>query len=1046
MTAITRAWLPCATGLLVATIAAAQPGASTSSAASAATVREFKHVFRTYPFSDPDPNPAFGRIYPYFRYDGYTNQAEDREWTVVELENAWLKVWVLPEIGGKVWTAIEKSTGKPFIYENHVVKFRDIAMRGPWTSGGIEANYGILGHTPNCATPVDYVTRATPDGTASVVIGALDLLTRTSWRLEIALPANAAYFTTRSLWQNASSLEQPYYTWMNAGIKAAGNLEFVYPGTHYLGHNGDAGAWPIHPANGKNLAFYEQNDFGPYKSYHVFGEYTDFFGAYWHDDDFGMGRYARRSDKVGKKIWIWGLSPQGMIWEKLLTDSDGQYVEVQSGRLFNQTAPLSSETPFKHRGFTPGATDTWTEYWFPVKGTKGIVQANDVGALNVRAGAGRLDLAFSPLVRIDADLEVYDGDTRIHTTTLALAPLQTWTATVPVNVDPKRLRVRIGERFSWSGNREEARLSRPVEAPSDFNRQSTYGRHLAGRELIRQRQYREAEIAIDDALRSDPNFVPALADKALLRYRAADDEAAFVAARRALSVDTYDPAANYYYGLAAARLGRRADARDGFDVAAQSVEYRSAALIELSRLAVRARDLAEAGAYVRQAMNANGLDLEARQLDAVVSRLRGDAAAARSAIDGLLAIDPLNHVARFERYLADRTASQRLAFTSGLRGEMPHETCLEIAIWYQGAGLDDEARAVLELSPARAEVIYWRAYLDRARNPAWASTLAVAAEAASPRLVFPFRRESVPVFEWAVSRGRGWKPRYYLALLMRALGNDARAATLLAEAGNDPDFAPFYVLRALIASSSDRGLADLQRAAALDPADWRIVRRLTERAIADGRIDDAVSLASTYHQAHPGHYIIGMLRARTLLLAGRPADALELLKRIEVLPYEGSTDGRVLHREASLTLAVAALGDGHVDEAERFIATARVWPVNLGAGKPYDADVDERLEDWLLAEVLDARGARNEAAAARTRLVASNGARGGVGGLVTALALRALNRGAEADQVASVVTASEGAFANWAVQVLRGERPAAPAGINDDGVRVLAAYFARASR
>ena len=91
--------------------------------------------------------------------------------------------------------------------------------------------------------------------------------------------------------------------------------------------------WPIHPENGRNLSFYEQNDFGPYKSYHVLGRHSDFFGAYWHDDDFGMGRYSTRDDKLGKKIWIWGLSRQGMIWEKLLTDTDGQYVEVQSGRL-----------------------------------------------------------------------------------------------------------------------------------------------------------------------------------------------------------------------------------------------------------------------------------------------------------------------------------------------------------------------------------------------------------------------------------------------------------------------------------------------------------------------------------------------------------------------------------------------------------------------------------------------------------------------------------------------------------------------------------------
>ncbi len=199
---------------------------------------------------------------------------------------------------------------------------------------------------------------------------------------------------------------------MNTGIKAAGNLELIYPGTHYLGHGGEVFPWPINPVNGKNLAFYEQNDFGPYKSYHVFGRYSDFFGAYWHDDDFGMGRYSTRDDKLGKKAWIWGLSRQGMIWEKLLTDTDGQYVEVQSGRLFNQAAEESTFTPFKHRGFEPYSTDTWTEYWFPVKGTRGFVKANDHGALNVvlpgtvRPGVGKgaapvtakaLEIRFSPL-------------------------------------------------------------------------------------------------------------------------------------------------------------------------------------------------------------------------------------------------------------------------------------------------------------------------------------------------------------------------------------------------------------------------------------------------------------------------------------------------------------------------------------------------------------------------------------------------------------------------------------------------------------------------
>ncbi len=507
-----------------------------SAAGGKATVREYRKVFRTYPFSDPNPIPQMGRIYPYFRFDGYTDIPVDREWTVVELENDYLRIQILPEIGGKIWSAVEKSTGRSFIYDNHVVKFRDIAMRGPWTSGGIEPNYGIIGHTPNCATPVDYTTRVEADGSASVVIGVLDLLTRTSWSLEVTLPADRAYFTTRSFWYNASGLEQPYYTWMNAGIKAAGHLELVYPGTTALGHAGEVAPWPVNPANGHDVAFYEQNDFGSYKSYHVVGRETDFFGAFWHDDDFGMGHYARRDDKLGKKAWIWGLSRQGMIWEKLLTDTDGQYVEVQSGRLFNQSAEGSTFTPFKHRGFAPAAADTWTEYWFPVKGTGGFVTADEHGALNVvmpetarpgaapgapTAKAAPLVIRFSPLEPVNNTLEVLDGDRVVFSAPLVLKPMQTWSKSVDVHVRAERLRVRIGEWFDYRPVAGDE-LSRPFESPKDFDWTSVQGLHLAGKEWMRQRDYTQAQASLEACLKKDPNYLPALSDLAILRYRAMD--------------------------------------------------------------------------------------------------------------------------------------------------------------------------------------------------------------------------------------------------------------------------------------------------------------------------------------------------------------------------------------------------------------------------------------------------------------------------------------------------------------------------------------------
>jgi tetratricopeptide (TPR) repeat protein len=1007
-----------------------------------ATVREYRTAFRTYPFSDPDPIPRAGRIYPYFRFDGFTDQPVEKEWTVVELENPWIRVTVLPEIGGKIWSAVEKSTGKGFLYGNHVVKFRDVAMRGPWTSGGIEANYGIIGHTPNCATPVDYVTRQNPDGSASVIIGVLDLLTRTPWRLEIKVPPDKAYFTTTSLWHNATPLEQPYYTWMNAGIKAAGNLEFVYPGTHYIGHGGEASSWPVDD-EGRNLAFYEKNDFGPAKSYHVLGREADFFAGYWHDEDFGMGRYSLRDEKIGKKIWIWGLSRQGMIWEKLLSDTDGQYVEVQSGRSFNQAAESSSETPFKHRGFLPYGTDTWTEYWFPVKGTKGLVAASPLGGLNVKPREGGLDVFFSPLETVNDTLEVLDGDRVVFSKPVSAKPLETWTVVAPVTVPVERLRVRIGgDRLEWKGDPKAGALSRPMESPADFDWDSVYGLWLKGKELIRQRSYGPAREALEACLGKDPHYAPALSDLADLHYRAMDYQGAFELASKALAIDTYDPFANYHYGLAAEKLGRADDAKDGLELAAQSVELRGAAWTGLARLEVRSGDLARAAIDAERSLDVNQRNVEARQLLALVYRMQKREDGARAALDALLALDPLNAFGRFEKALADGGDAAAHAFASGVRNEMPEQTFLELAAWYEGLGRRTEAARVLELAPQVAEVLYWRA---RLADDAEAAALLQKADAATPALAFPFRPESAEVLKWAASRSASWRPRYYLALVHWDAGNLDEARRLFDECGDRPDYAPFYAGRALAFedASRERSMADLDRAARLDPGQWRYGRMLAERQLRHGEKAAALETARRYSAQFPANYILGMLHVKTLLANGRYRESTDRLARLNVIPYEGSIEGRRLYREAHLMLAVGALRKGDRRTAQRETSAARLWPENLGAGKPYPENVDERLEDYLAAQAL-ARGKANAAAAAMLPKGGPSGGRErGVGTLVDALALRQSGREAEGRKLLTDWSTREphDAVAEWALRTYDGQVGPPPDTASEDA-RVLAAWLA----
>jgi len=918
-------------------------------AQSDAVIHEYNKTFTTYPFSDPNPVPSFTKMYPYFRYDGFTDKPVQKEWKVVELENDFIKLMILPEIGGKIWSAIEKSTGRSFFYYNHAVKFRDVALRGPWTSGGLEANYGIMGHTPNCATPVDYTTRKNADGSVSCIIGTLDLLTNTNWTIEINLPKDKAYFTTRSFWYNNTDLEEPYYHWMNTGLKAKGNLEFLYRGNHYLGHEGEYSDWPVNKQNRKKISFYENNDFGGYKSYHVFGQYTDFFGAYWHDDDFGMARYSAHDNKPGKKIWIWGLSQQGMIWEKLLTDTDGQYVELQSGRLFNQTADKSTFTPFKHKSFAPYGTDVWTEYWYPVLNTKGFVEANEYGALNVKYENGWLKLYFNPVQKMNDELEVKQGDKIIYNKKIQAYPLKTFVDSVKINIDPNNLLITVGgNKLIYHSKPGAYDLSRPLEAPKDFDWNSAYGLYIQGKEFSDEKQYDSAENKLNESIQVDHNFLPALVEMAELMYRNMRYKEALQFAKRALSINTNDGGANYYYGIINARLGNIIDAMDGLDLASLSVGYRSEAYTGLSNIYLKQKNWDKALRYASKAIDFNRYNVSALQTQCIVYRYENNQRAADEVLNAILSYDPLNHFALFEKYLWQSSEENKKPFVDIITNEQPAQTYLELAISYYARGCIDESEKVLELCPANDLAIYWRAFLQNKQDKSFSKLLAEA-DNLSPAFVFPFRPEDEEMLIWAKEQSNNWRPKYYLALLYKDRNRIDESQQLFSACGTEPAFAPFYAARSLLFArfTTDQALTDLQKAIALDKHEWRYYKMLGEYYIDHNENEKAIDAVGPFYKAHSGNYIMGILYAKILLLNKRYHECSDLLLHINILPFEGATIGRELYHEAELMQAMDEIQNKDYKKALSFISDAKKWPQNLGAGKPYQENIDERLEDWM---------------------------------------------------------------------------------------------------
>lgn len=927
-----------------------------------AIIRDTIITMKTYPFSDPNPipNPEL-YYYPYFRFDGFSVEGQNQKWKEVVLENDYVKVSIFPEIGGKIWGAIEKSTGNEFVYYNSVVKFRDIAMRGPWTSGGLELNFGIIGHTPTTSTPVDYDIQTNDDGSVSCFLSATDLITRTRWETEVNLQKNKAYFTTKTTYHNPTPLTQPYYQWINGAFQAEGDLEFCFPGSHWIGHDGEANEWP-NDEQGRNLSFYRQNNFGGDKSYHIVGGINEFFAAYWHETDFGSVHYSPYGEKLGRKIFLWSQARSGTIWEDLLTDNDGQYVEFQSGRLFNQAVPSSTQTPFKHFGFEPYATDVFVEYWFPVKNTKGVRYANQIGVLNLEKEGSKLQIHFCPSEEIEEKLSIYFGDQLTHEFLLDLDVLENWLIEIDNNKNEQPLTITIGKkRFVYNEEDEKALLNRPMQAPSDFDWNSTYGLFIDGQHWVYQNNFQKAMECFQKCLEKDYNYAPALNQMAILLYRKGEFKNSLLYSTKSLSINTYDTEANFIYGLANKKIENWLNAQDGFAVASLSPTHRNAAYNELSKLFLYQNDLTNARHYASKILEANNNDIEGNKLMAVICRKQGETKEAQTYLQAIENLVHLNHHVSVEHWFLKKSENHRAKFKNQIKSELPHESYLELAYWYQEIGDIESAIQILEESPDHAMVFLNLAYCYELIGSQTKSSQNLDKALKMPSdFVFPFRLDDMKVLDWAVEHSNDWKPMYYLGLFHWNKGNKTNAKELFLKISKQPDNPYFYIAKSILFANEKEYSPeeDLNKAKSLGADDWRTFEKLIDYYLQNSQSERALINAEEALKKFPANNTLKYIYAKCLMAEGQYSNARKALMNTTILPNEGARFGRITYRQACIMEIIELYKQKKYKTAVKLISQSRLWPENLGAGKPYNED--ERIEDFLEAQCMFKLGKSKE--------------------------------------------------------------------------------------
>ncbi len=925
-----------------------------------AKIKEEIIKIKTYPFSDPNPvtslaiNQTVSLFYPYYVFDGYSDKSVAKDWKVVTLENDFINVKVLPEVGGKVWGAIEQSTGLDFVYLNHVLKFRAIGIRGPWTSGGIEHNFGLdLGHAPWTSSPVDYILMKNADGSVSCVVGGMDLASRTQWRVNIRLPEDKASFETSSIWYNPNPLHDAYLSWENAGYKATDDLQFFFPGNYYIGHDGAVNDWPI-DSQGRNLSMYRENNFGSSKSYHVSGFYSDWFGGYWHNSEFGFGHWSPYSDAPGKKIWIWSLAREGAIWENLLTDNDGQYIEAQSGVKFNQASYESGfNSPYDQLSIRPYYSETKSELWFPVKKTGGMVDASPAGTLNVLAQSDSLVITISPVISIDDSLALFLNGHKKYSAYIRIKPMQPFRKAFALKTsESDKVIVTVGNNLlSYNSSNHDIATERPARSNSTMDYNSAEHLFMLAEDMNAMRDYERAMKFYLECIQQVPSHTKALYRISELCYRMAQYQEGSDMAKRILEINTYDGGANFIYGVIKKRTGELIKSEEAFSISSRTMEFRSGSYLEIAGIRLKQKDFTGAIEYALKAIDYNRFNITAYEYLTSAYRKMKKYPEANSIISDILALDPLNHYARFEQYLINPEDENLNTFKSHIVNELPHETYLELAIEYSNNGMDAEAISVLEQAPSYPIVFYWLAYLYRESAPEKSKEYLKNAVEISPYLVFPFRQETIEVLNWSMQMNDSWKTRYYLGLIYWHINRPGKAIELFGQCGDTPDYAPFYIARGILFQSNNINHisqnTDFKHAVNINPSEWRSWHYLSSYYQKTGEFQEQLKTSEESYKLFPINPVICIDYAKALINAGSFRKCLKVLENITILPQEGAHEGHDLYEMANLSIAVGLMEQNKFSEAIKYITDSRKWPENLGAGKPYEPDT--RFQDYISA-------------------------------------------------------------------------------------------------
>lgn len=930
----------------------------------------------TYEPLPADRNPMFldrrvyqgssGRVYPLPFTDRISTERSDRWWRAVHLENEYVRLMILPDIGGRIHVGLDKTNGYDFFYRQNVIKPALVGLAGPWISGGVEFNWPQH-HRPATFMPVDFEIETAADNSKTVWCSDHDPINRLKGMHGVCLKPGSACVELKVRLYNRTAFLQTFLWWANVAVHVHEEYQsFFPPDVHYVADHAKRAisSFPLCtgsyygidyasrasngvPANELPRKFvpdgsYPANDLSWYAnipvptSYMAMGSERDFSGGYDHARHAGVLHIANHNISPGKKQWTWGNHEFGYAWDSHLTDQDGPYIELMAG-VYTDNQPDFSF-------LAPGETKTFRQFWYPFKEIGPVQAANTEAAVSLKIDAGIARVGVSTTRSYPATrIELQFSGKPVLEWIADLSPRTPFRTEAPFGGDPSQATIRV----QGSDGRELIRYT-PLpqatnKAPAAATEPALPADVASNDELyligLHLEQYRHAtrypEAYWREALRRDPG--DARSNHALGRWhlrRGQFDLAvkflqASIARLTSRNPNPADGEPFYDLGVALRFWGRDDEAYASFYKATWNFGWRAPAYYALAEIDASRGAFEEALQHLSACLRVNADHSNARNLSVVILRKLGRDTEASALLQESLGLDRLDYWARFlnNQPLADNRVR------------------IDIALDLMRSGLLSEAKSLLAAADLTLRdgsvpmILYCIGYIallsgDELESGAWFSR----ASAFPADYCFPSRLEELVVFRRVLKeRPDDARAHYYTGNLLydRRRGEEA-IAHWKRSSELDPKLPVVWrnlgIALFNVVGDVEKARYAFEQAIRANPQDARLLyerdqlwkrtgaghqhrfSELTRKLkLVESRDDLTVELASLYNHA------------------GRHAEAAALLATRKFQPWEGG-EGMVLAEfvRTQLALGRQALVDGDHTRALRVLEAALAPPSNLG--------------------------------------------------------------------------------------------------------------------